>query len=144
MRWSQLYGNAEHPPRPFLSSFLFQTLPFVAPHNWTMSEKHVSKRECLKSRRSRVILALIILLVICAAVIPPVVVTQTRKKSSSMGPKSKVFVPLYVYPAPGAWTPLEEVYVSPFPSSPDLPPMLCPPFPISQLPGVPPHNTASP
>ncbi|KAI9927822.1 hypothetical protein ASPWEDRAFT_41943 [Aspergillus wentii DTO 134E9] len=26
-----------------------------------------------------------------------------------MGPKSKVFVPLYVYPAPGAWDPLEEV-----------------------------------
>ncbi|KAJ5096472.1 Spherulation-specific family 4 [Penicillium alfredii] len=26
-----------------------------------------------------------------------------------MGPKSKVFVPLYVYPAPGAWTPLENV-----------------------------------
>lgn len=26
-----------------------------------------------------------------------------------MGPKSKVFVPLYVYPAPGAWSPLEDV-----------------------------------
>ncbi|KAA8645894.1 spherulation-specific family 4 protein [Aspergillus tanneri] len=26
-----------------------------------------------------------------------------------MGPKAKVFVPLYVYPAPGAWTPLENV-----------------------------------
>ncbi|EAW09379.1 spherulation-specific family 4 protein [Aspergillus clavatus NRRL 1] len=26
-----------------------------------------------------------------------------------MGPKSKVFVPLYVYPAPGAWDPLEDV-----------------------------------
>lgn len=76
-----------------------------------MSEKHVHKRECLKSRRSRIILALIILVVICAAVIPSVVVTQTRKKHDSMGPKSKVFVPLYVYPAPGAWTPLEEVYV---------------------------------
>lgn len=80
-----------------------------------MSEKHVSKRECLKSRRSRVILALIVLIVICAAVIPSVVVTQTRKKdNNSMGPKSKVFVPLYVYPAPGAWAPLEEVYVLPF------------------------------
>ncbi|KAL1986696.1 hypothetical protein VTN96DRAFT_5901 [Rasamsonia emersonii] len=29
-----------------------------------------------------------------------------------MGPKSTVFVPLYVYPAPGAWTPLEEVVKS--------------------------------
>jgi len=26
-----------------------------------------------------------------------------------MGPKSTVFIPLYIYPAPGAWTPLENV-----------------------------------
>ncbi|KAJ6117524.1 hypothetical protein N7512_007249 [Penicillium capsulatum] len=77
-----------------------------------MSEKHVHKRGCLKSLRSRVILAVIVLIVICAAVIPSVVVTQTRQKQRSMGPKSKVFVPLYVYPAPGAWTPLEDVISS--------------------------------
>ncbi|KAJ5124425.1 uncharacterized protein N7515_008250 [Penicillium bovifimosum] len=70
-------------------------------------EKHVSKRKCLKSKRSRFILAIVVLIVIIAAVVPPVVVT-TRKKDN-MGPKAKVFVPLYVYPAPEAWTPLENV-----------------------------------
>lgn len=74
-------------------------------------EKHVSKRECLRSRRFRIVSAIVVLIVILAAVIPPVVVT-TLHKQNSMGPKSKVFVPLYVYPAPGAWTPLEDVYVS--------------------------------
>ncbi|KAJ6009509.1 hypothetical protein N7499_005092 [Penicillium canescens] len=73
------------------------------------SEKHVSKRGCLKSTRSRIILAIVALVVIIAAVVPSVVVTTLHKKNNSMGPKAKVFVPLYVYPAPGAWTPLENV-----------------------------------
>ncbi|KAJ5335177.1 hypothetical protein N7452_007580 [Penicillium brevicompactum] len=30
-----------------------------------------------------------------------------------MGPKAKVFVPLYVYPAPEAWSPLENVFAPP-------------------------------
>lgn len=72
-------------------------------------EKHVSKRTCLKSKRSR-FLAIVLLIVIIAAVIPSVVVTTLRKKNN-MGPKAKVFVPLYVYPAPEAWAPLENVYV---------------------------------
>lgn len=85
----------------------------------TDAEKHVSSRGCLKSRRSRIIAGLVVLIVILAAVIPPVVVTTLRKKhNNSMGPKSKVFVPLYVYPAPGAWSPLEDVYVSLFQFSP--------------------------
>lgn len=74
------------------------------------TEKHVSKRGCLKSKRSRFILAIVALIVIIAAVVPSVVVTTLRKKNN-MGPKAKVFVPLYVYPAPEAWTPLENVYV---------------------------------
>ena len=72
-------------------------------------EKHVSKRTCLKSKRSRFILAIVVLIVIIAAVIPSVVVTTLKK--NSMGPKAKVFVPLYIYPAPEAWAPLENVYV---------------------------------
>ncbi|CAI7606686.1 unnamed protein product [Penicillium glandicola] len=71
-------------------------------------EKHVSKRTCLKSKRSRFILAIVLLIVIIAAVVPSVVVTTLHKKNN-MGPKAKVFVPLYVYPAPEAWTPLENV-----------------------------------
>lgn len=74
-------------------------------------EKHVSKRTCLKSKRSRFILAIVVLIVIIVAVVPSVVVTTLRKKNN-MGPKAKVFVPLYVYPAPEAWAPLENVYVS--------------------------------
>ncbi|CEJ56957.1 Putative Cell surface spherulin 4-like protein [Penicillium brasilianum] len=71
-------------------------------------EKHVSKRGCLKSKWARILLAVIVFIVLCAAIIPAVVVT-TLRKNNSMGPQSKVFVPLYVYPAPGAWTPLENV-----------------------------------
>ncbi|CAP85942.1 hypothetical protein E8E15_005319 [Penicillium rubens] len=71
------------------------------------SEKHVSKRTCLKSKRSRFILATVALIVIIAAVVPSVVVTTLKK--NSMGPKAKVFVPLYIYPAPEAWAPLENV-----------------------------------
>jgi hypothetical protein len=74
----------------------------------TSEEKHVSRRGCLKSKRARILLAVLVFIVLCAAVIPAVVVTTLRKKNS-MGPKSKVFVPLYVYPAPGAWSPLEKV-----------------------------------
>jgi hypothetical protein len=74
-------------------------------------EKHVSKRGCLKSKRSRFLLAVAILIVIIVAVVPSVVVTTLRKKNNNMGPKAKVFVPLYVYPAPEAWSPLENVYV---------------------------------
>jgi hypothetical protein len=76
-------------------------------------EKHVSAGNFLKSTRSRITLALVGLFVVLAAVIPPVVVTTLHKQQNSMGPKSTVFVPLYVYPAPGAWVPLEDVYVSP-------------------------------
>jgi hypothetical protein len=74
----------------------------------TDPKKHVSKRACLKSKRSRFILAIIILIVIIA-VVPSVVVTTIKK--NNMGPRAKVFVPLYVYPAPEAWAPLENVYV---------------------------------
>ena len=85
------------------------------------SEKHVSKRTCLKSKRSRFILATVALIVIIAAVVPSVVVTTLKK--NSMGPKVKVFVPLYIYPAPEAWAPLENVYVP----SPIHPNSLSPP-----------------
>lgn len=73
-------------------------------------EEHVKRRGFLKSRRSRVILAIFVLIAILAVVIPPAVVVTLRKKNS-MGPRSKVFVPLYIYPAPGTWDPLENVYV---------------------------------
>jgi hypothetical protein len=77
-----------------------------------MSEEHDGWRRRLGRRRWRVILGAFIFVAILAAIIPPVVVI-TVMREDSMGPKSGVFVPLYVYPAPGAWGPLEEVYVLP-------------------------------
>ena len=76
-----------------------------------MAPQHVGSR-CSQTRRSRLSLAIFAFIAILAIVIPPAVVVTLRKKNN-MGPKSRVFVPLYVYPAPGAWTPLENVYVFP-------------------------------
>jgi len=75
-----------------------------------MTPQHVGSRRCPQTRRSRVILVIFAIIAILAIVIPPAVVVTLRKENN-MGPKSRVFFPLYVYPAPGAWTPLENVYV---------------------------------
>lgn len=75
-----------------------------------MNFQKLANNRFLQSKRSRLLLAFISLVLILAIIIPPTVVVPLRKKN--MGPKSKVFVPLYVYPAPGAWTPLENVYVA--------------------------------
>lgn len=75
-----------------------------------MKSKKLTNHQFLQSKRSQILLAFTVLLLILAVVIPPAVVITLRKKS--MGPKSRVFVPLYVYPTPGAWAPLESVYVS--------------------------------
>lgn len=74
-----------------------------------MNSQKLANSRFLQSKRS-CLLAFIVLVLILAIIIPPAVVVPLRKKS--MGPKSKVFVPLYVYPAPGAWAPLENVYVA--------------------------------
>ncbi|PKY07970.1 cell surface spherulin 4-like protein [Aspergillus campestris IBT 28561] len=70
-------------------------------------EKHVSRR-WRERRRSKIILATLASIALLAVIIPPAVVVTLRKKNS-MGPKSSVFVPLYVYPAAEAWAPLEKV-----------------------------------
>ncbi|KAL4813983.1 Spherulation-specific family 4-domain-containing protein [Aspergillus spinulosporus] len=70
--------------------------------------KHVRERQCLHSRRSRLIMAVLIFVAILAIVLPTSIIV-TRRKNNNMGPKAKVFVPLYVYPAPGAWDPLVNV-----------------------------------
>ncbi|KAL5042650.1 hypothetical protein BDW71DRAFT_200410 [Aspergillus fruticulosus] len=71
-------------------------------------EKHVRERRCLRSRRSRLIVAALVFVAILAIVLPTSIIV-TRRKDNNMGPKAKVFVPLYVYPAPGAWDPLVNV-----------------------------------
>lgn len=70
--------------------------------------KHVRGRGCLRSRRSRLIAAAAALAVILIAVLPPAIIVS-RREDDSMGPKAKVFVPLYVYPVAGAWDPLVNV-----------------------------------
>lgn len=74
-----------------------------------MGDKRHVKRGLLKSRRSRLLCAILTFIAVLAIVIPPAVVVTLRKKANDMGPKSSVFVPLYVYPAPDAWTPLQKV-----------------------------------
>ncbi|KAL2860797.1 spherulation-specific family 4 protein [Aspergillus lucknowensis] len=72
------------------------------------SGKHVRDRRCLRSRRSRIAVATLAFVAILAIVLPTSIIL-TLRKDNGMGPKAKVFVPLYVYPAPGAWDPLVNV-----------------------------------
>ncbi|KAL4901307.1 hypothetical protein BDW74DRAFT_85032 [Aspergillus multicolor] len=72
-------------------------------------KEHVRERGCLRSRRSRFIVAALVFVAILAIVLPTSIIVTRRKDSNNMGPKAKVFVPLYVYPAPGAWDPLVNV-----------------------------------
>ncbi|KAL4782043.1 Spherulation-specific family 4 [Aspergillus varians] len=71
--------------------------------------KHVRDRRCLHSWRSRLIVATLAFVALLAIVLPPAIIVSLRKNNNNMGPKAKVFVPLYVYPAPGAWDPLVNV-----------------------------------
>ncbi|PTU17590.1 hypothetical protein P175DRAFT_0446131 [Aspergillus ochraceoroseus IBT 24754] len=72
-------------------------------------EKHVRGWRWLSRRPSHLILALLLVFVTLLAIILPSVIVVTLHKKNSMGPKAKVFVPLYVYPIPGAWDQLENV-----------------------------------
>jgi hypothetical protein len=62
-----------------------------------------------RSRRCKVLSGILVAIGVLAIVIPTTVVEVLKHKKSTMGPKANVFVPLYVYPSPGAWTPLEHV-----------------------------------
>ncbi|RDW86668.1 spherulation-specific family 4 protein [Aspergillus mulundensis] len=73
-------------------------------------KEHVRERGCLRSRRSRFIAAALVFVAILAIVLPTSIIVTRRKDHNNMGPKAKVFVPLYVYPAPGAWDPLVNVH----------------------------------
>ncbi|KAL4737830.1 Spherulation-specific family 4 [Aspergillus similis] len=53
-------------------------------------------------------MAVLVFVAILAIVLPTSIIV-TQRKNNNMGPKAKVFVPLYVYPAPGAWDPLVNV-----------------------------------
>lgn len=62
-----------------------------------------------RSRRCKVLSGILVAIGVLAIVIPTTVVEVLKHKKLTMGPKANVFVPLYVYPSPGAWTPLEQV-----------------------------------
>ncbi|KAI9733675.1 MAG: hypothetical protein M1834_003277 [Cirrosporium novae-zelandiae] len=59
-----------------------------------------------RTKRFRLLLAAVITIIVLAIVIPIAVVFGRKH---TMPPKSNVLVPLYVYPAPGAWDPLYKV-----------------------------------
>lgn len=62
-----------------------------------------------KRRRCKILFGILAAIGVLAVVIPTTVVEVLKHKKTTMGPKANVFVPLYVYPSPGAWTPLEQV-----------------------------------
>lgn len=69
--------------------------------------KHVSGG-LFKSRRPRLFLVLFALGTFLAVVSATAVVVSS-KRQDTMGPTSTVFLPLYIYPVPGAWDPLDDV-----------------------------------
>jgi hypothetical protein len=71
-------------------------------------EKHEPHNQW-RSRCCKVLSGILVAIGVLAIVIPTTVVEVLKHKKSTMGPKTNVFVPLYVYPSPGAWTPLEQV-----------------------------------
>ncbi|KAL3477505.1 hypothetical protein BJX99DRAFT_226011 [Aspergillus californicus] len=71
--------------------------------------KHVRERRWFRSRRSRVAALALAFVATLAIILPPAILVPLRRDNSDMGPKAKVFVPLYVYPSPGAWDPLLSV-----------------------------------
>jgi hypothetical protein len=63
-----------------------------------------------KSRRFKcytLICAMIVAILL--AIVVPLAVILPRNSAVTKGVKSTVLVPLYIYPAPGAWDPLYEV-----------------------------------
>ncbi|OXV07814.1 hypothetical protein Egran_04418 [Elaphomyces granulatus] len=75
--------------------------------------KHVSGA-LFKSRRPRIFLVLFVLGTLLAVVSATAVVVSS-KRQNNMGPTSTVFLPLYIYPVPGAWDPLDHV-INQYPS----------------------------
>lgn len=61
------------------------------------------------SRRGIILQSTIIVIAVVVIIAPLAVILAMSKVSL---PKSAILVPLYVYPAPGAWEPLHEAYVA--------------------------------
>jgi hypothetical protein len=61
-----------------------------------------------QTRRFRILAAAVTLTIILAIAIPIIAFFVMRQRQNIV-PKSNVLVPLYVYPAPGAWSPLHDV-----------------------------------
>lgn len=66
-----------------------------------------------KRRRTQKYLLWALLTIAVIAIVVPVSVMFGRRKKSA--PKSTILVPLYVYPAPGAWDPLFAAYATNIP-----------------------------
>ena len=57
-----------------------------------------------RSRRFKIILAAVVIVVLLLIIIPLAVVLPKRKKSTH--PICSILLPLYIYPADGAWDPI--------------------------------------
>ncbi len=63
-----------------------------------------------RTTRFRILVTAITFTIILAIVIPiSVFFVKKQQRTKNVAPKSNVLVPLYVYPAPGAWAPLHNV-----------------------------------
>ena len=62
-----------------------------------------------RTKRFRFFVAFLTITVILAITIPLAAFFIKRQQHRTMAPRSNLLVPLYVYPAPGAWSPLHDV-----------------------------------
>jgi hypothetical protein len=74
--------------------------------------KQEQNRCYILSKRKYLLCALLAVTII--AIVVPVGVMFGKKKKASP-PKSTILVPLYVYPAPGAWDPMLTAYATNIP-----------------------------
>ena len=63
-----------------------------------------TKRKSTASGQRRHLLWGLLAITLLAIIVPTAVMFSKKKKTAP--PKSSILVPLYVYPAPGAWEPL--------------------------------------
>lgn len=80
--------------------------PKPSPASSSYEPKPPHRRTC----RSKIlgipiwVLSIVLLVAVVVVIVVPIAVMFGKKKDGS--PRSEVLVPLYVYPAPGAWDPL--------------------------------------
>jgi hypothetical protein len=79
-------------------------------HHMRRSNSPETDRICKRPSTKRYLLWAVLAIVVLAIIIPVAVMFGKKKKAAP--PKSAILVPLYVYPAPGAWDPVLSAYAT--------------------------------